>query len=106
MLVRAKHDWTDNEAAGYLPLMLSVWDKRGAVEQLDAAYAHGGGWHDFKGFSLNRHADGSYGLAYPGDPEMRERSRTQLRGETIILFECDWVVVEQQNGSFRAARMD
>ena len=100
------HNWTDNEAAGLLPMMLSVHDPRDAVTQLDANYGHGGGWCDQKGFTLHRHSNGSYGLAYPGDPELKEVSRTYLRGETIVLFECSFVAVEQASGAFRVARMD
>jgi len=107
--------WTNEEVAGLLPEFLDIYDPRGAVEQIDGNYAHGGGWRDFEGFVLVQRG-GAYALAYPGDPAMREMSRTYLpqvgegpaagqRGmETVVLFEVSWVAVVQQDGAFRVAR--
>jgi hypothetical protein len=97
--------WTNEEFAGLLPQFLSREDPLPAVEQLDAAYSHGGGWRKFEGFTLTE-LDGALALEYAGDPPMREVSRTTLRGEVICLFRHSWVAVIQPNGGFEVARMD
>jgi hypothetical protein len=98
-------DWTDNEAAGLLPFLLSIHDKANAAEQLmvdeDTVF-----WTHPENFTLLRNSDGSYGLVPPGRMSLLERSRTYLRGETIILFECDYVAIEQQSGAFRVVGME
>ena len=98
--------FTNEHLAGYIPDFLSVHDPRPAVEQLNENYAHGGGWHPFKGFMLVKLSREQYGLAYPDDPPMREMSRGVLRDETIVLFESSWVAVIQKDGSYEVARMD
>jgi hypothetical protein len=97
------------DALGILPTFLSDEDPRPAVEQLNANYAHGGGWHDFKGFTYHdgkEDGDCRARLEYPDDPPMREVGRTLLRDELIIVFEYSWVAVVQRDGSYRVARMD
>jgi hypothetical protein len=99
--------WTNYEEAGFLPDFVSDSDPRDAVTQLNEGYAHGGGWHEFSGFKLcYLDVIGGSALLYPGDPPMKEKSRSMLRNETIILFQGDWVAVVQTDGSFRTARMD
>ena len=100
-------DWTDNrfEVVGYIPQMLSEDNPASAQEQLHKGYLHGGGWNDFNGFTLVN-KDGRYGLQYPGDPVMKERSRTRLRDEVVVLFDYSWIAVIQPNGDYRVARFD
>ena len=98
--------FTNMEVAGFIPQWLSKDDPRSAVEQIDAAYQHGGGWHDFEGFKLTDGGDRPYYLRYPGDPLTRELSRATLRDETLVLFEHSWFAVIQADGSFRVARLD
>lgn len=103
--------WTNIHRAGFLPDFLNENDTRTAVEQLHDNYAHGGGWNDFHGFALHNFVRDFIGkplaeLQYPGDPPMREVARTKLDDEWVILFECDWVAVIQDNGGFRVARLD
>lgn len=90
---------------GFLPMFLNDSNPKDAVTQLNDSYAHGGGWHDFKGFELIKQGD-RYALAYPGDPPMRELARTKLRNELVVLFEASWVAVIQPDETFRVARMD
>jgi len=100
--------------AGFLPSFLDLNDERDAVTQINERYAHGGGWHDFTGFTLSLAGGGpvvgeasdDYRARYPGDPAYRERSRTQLRDETIVMFDHSWTAVIQRDGSFRMARLD
>lgn len=90
---------------GIVPQMLSPYDPRPVVEQLNEGYAHGGGWHDFKGFTVVE-TEGLYELAYPGDPNMPELARIELRDEKVVFFECAWVMCVGSDGSTRIARMD
>jgi hypothetical protein len=95
--------WSNPHVIGYLVNFLNPSDPRGAVAQIGTSYISG--WNDFNGFQLNKSGD-RYSLAYPNDRPMRELSRTTMRGETIVLFEYDWVAVIQPNGSFKVARLD
>lgn len=106
--------FSNMERCGFLPEFLSALDPRGAVEQIDGNYAHGGGWNDFNGFTLHDwvpgESDASPYLTYPGEfgrvEKYREVARATLRLETIILFEGDWTAVIQPDGSHRIARLD
>lgn len=88
---------------GYLPMIFLASDPRPAREQANDRYRHGGGWQPFQGhrFDARRRQ-----LCYPGDPPMRALAETKLRDETIILFEADWVMILQPDGSHEIARMD
>lgn len=101
-LYEGSHDVFD--LTGYIPQMLSLLDPRPAVEQLNENYAHGGGWHDFQGFTLVPGDEPK--LTYPGDPPTHAIAYWELRDELIILFENSWVAVVQPNGSYRISRMD
>jgi hypothetical protein len=101
---------TGPDALGFLPYFLSEANPAPAREQLHKAYAHGGGWHDFEGFTLVRPADNpeplTWQLQYPGDPAYSALAFTRLRDETIVLFRYSWVAIVQPDGSFNVARMD
>ncbi len=98
--------FTNMEVCGFIPQWLSENDPRPAVDQIDAAYGHGGGWNDFKGFTLSGAPEIGYYLSYLGDPPTHELSRATLRNETLVLFEYSWFAVIQADGSFRVARID
>jgi hypothetical protein len=93
------------EHLGLLPEFLHANDPRPAREQLHENYAHGGGYHPFKGFTLSEDSEG-YVISYPGDPDYREVARVQLREETIVIFPFSWAAVIQPSGDFVIARMD
>ena len=93
--------FTDMEAVGYISQFLNECDDRGAVEQIDSHYAHGGGWSDFQGHILKGNT-----LSYPGDPPMTALSEGKLRDERILVFRSGWVAVVQEDESFRVARID
>jgi len=95
--------FTNQRSAGYLPRFFNEADPRPAIEQIKANYI--GGWWPFKGFDLAGKND-VYALKYPGDRPMRLVSRGLLRDETILLFEHDWVVVLQKDGTWECSRMD
>lgn len=92
----------DPDALGFLPMMLDENDPRPARDQFDAAYQHGGGWRPFEGFQL--HSNDT--IEYPGDPPYHPIGRTQLRDETIIVYQHAWVAIIQPNRSYEIARMD
>lgn len=99
--------WTDFYSAGFLPEIIQSGDDRPAAEQLDARYAHGGGFMPFEGFTLNRwETVGKAFITYPEDPPLREVSRAVLRDETLILFECEWLAIVQKGGSYKITRVD
>ena len=96
------------EALGALPYFLSAHDERPARTQLHEAYAHGGGWHRFEGFTLRRPTGEptSWSLQYPGDRPLQAVGYTRLRDETVVLFEHSWVAIVQPDGEYEIARMD
>lgn len=105
--------WTNPDLCGWLVAFLDDEDPREAKEQLHARYAHGGGWQPFKGFSLIEMKQDALGvrgdflaLKYPEDPPMKEIGRTQLRDETVVLFEGSWVAIVQKTGEWEVARID
>jgi hypothetical protein len=87
---------------GYLPGMLSERDPRSAREQINANYAHGGGWSPMAGFKLGAHNR----LHYPGDPALEPLAQTWLRDELIILYDHSWVAIVQRDRSFEVSRLD
>jgi hypothetical protein len=89
---------------GYLPGYLSENDPRSVKEQLHSGYRQGGGWRPLEKFGLSPAPD--YLLLYPGDPPLRPWAQAALRGEMILVYPGDWVLILQQDGSFEVARMD
>jgi hypothetical protein len=103
------HPRATHEMLGFIPSFLSENNPRGAVEQLDSAYKHGGGWHPFGGFELQRPIQWgvpTWRLKYPGDPAYLPLAYAFLREELIVLFEHAWVVVVQPDGNWVCAHMD
>lgn len=90
---------------GIIPEFISALGQRPAREQLHTAYAHGGGWQPFTGFTLRGNRP-KWELKYPGDPAYRAAAFAKLRDETIIIFPHAWVVVLQADGTWECARMD
>jgi hypothetical protein len=99
MIWLALHPRFTPEMLGYLPDFFSEDDPRGAVEQFDDAYL--GGWHDMDGFTFNQKA---MTIDYPGDPPTKALAMTILRDEHIILFDHEWLMVLQKDGSNRITR--
>jgi len=106
--VRAEKRWVmtgDVTALGYIPNMLSAFDHRKMVDQLNDGYRHGGGWRDFDGFKVSC-KEGVYSIKYPGDPAHHERARIVMGDETLVMFPYSWVMVIEADGKKRIARMD
>lgn len=102
MLWRQKHPKATPDMLGLIPDFVSEADPRPAKEQFHTAYAHGGGWNDFTGFAML--SDGN--MQYPGDPPTRLLYETQLRDETIRVYEDAWVAIIQPDGSFVVSSLD
>lgn len=91
--------------AGAIPTFLDAADPRPAREQINERYRWGG-WKPFTGFKLVRSAAGEFSLVYPDDPPRRAVAFGQLREELIVLFESDWLMILQRDGSYEIARVD
>lgn len=89
-------------SVGFIPQFLDERDLRPAKEQIDANYAHGGGWRPMNGFKLV----GGHTIKYPGDPILKPRAEAKLRNETIVVYEYGITAIVQKDGSFEAARLD
>lgn len=96
--------WTGN--AGFLTQIISEADERPAEVQLNDRYAHGGGFFEFKGFTLHNVEAEAY-LTYPGDPAVKEIARCHLplSNETLILFQSSWLAIVS-GGTHKIARVD
>lgn len=88
---------------GYLPSFLDPNDPRSAAEQIDANYAHGGGWRPMSGHTMNANTQF---LKYPGDPALAPIAHGWLRHEQIVLYNSSVVAIIQPDGSFQVARVD
>jgi hypothetical protein len=99
MLWLTLHPLMTHESLGFVPCFLNENDPRPAREQFGRNYI--GGWHPMQGFTL----EGDM-LCYPGDPPLLPLAETRLRDEIIRLYEYEWVVVIQPDGSFQVSRMD
>lgn len=91
---------------GYLPGFFDEADPRPAQVQAHQNYAHGGGWFDApKDLKLEATDDGMV-LTYPGDPPQHLIAMSELRNETLLFFENDWLCILQPDASYRIARFD
>lgn len=94
---------------GYIPHWLSneKYKHLSIVEAIHEQYAHGGGWHSFKGFT---HTENGI-LSYPDDPDtipLVKYERTTPDGKTEIAYQYPygWVMVLNDDNSIRVARID
>lgn len=91
---------------GMIPEWLEAAEttKISLIEFFNHAYAHGGGWRPFKGFTLNE--DNS--LKYPGDPALKPFVEFTMddRPDKVFMYDHAWVAIVQPNRSFEVCRMD
>ena len=93
---------TRPEELGLLPDMIDQDDPRGAVEQFDSQYGHGGGWRPMQGMT-----NVGIVLHYPGDPPFYPIASWPLRGELIVVYRYGIVAVfDIASGKCEVARMD
>lgn len=89
---------------GYIPGFLDEKDPRPAAEQINEAYAHGGGWRPFHGFTVS---EDRMRLISEGDPDMNALAITFFHGkEAIIFYEYEWLAIFQVDGSVEIARIN
>jgi hypothetical protein len=90
------------DAWGFIPGYLDEADPRPARAQFDERYP--GGWSPAP--TALKFERKQMVLTYPGDPPFAARGALQFRGELLILFESDFVVILQSDGTWQCARMD
>jgi hypothetical protein len=90
------------EMLGLLIDWLDDKDPRPAKDQLHENYAHGGGWHPSKGFTLLPNNS----LYYSGDPPLRPLAQCQFRNELIVFYDHAWVAIIHKDRYFEVCRMD
>jgi hypothetical protein len=94
----------NEDTVGFIPQFLNERDPRPAREQIDANYAHGGGWLPNPGFKLV--SGPPHSIKYPGDPMLKPLAEAKLRDETIIVYESGITAIFQKDGSFEVSRLD
>jgi hypothetical protein len=91
------------EMAGFIPGFLNEDDPRKAKEQINTAYAHGGGWNKFDGFAFDPQ---SLEIKYEGDPALKPYLAITLRDELILVYPHAWTLILQRDNSYEIARLD
>ena len=93
----------DMRGLGFLPGFLRPRDGRTVKEQLEARYAHGGGWRPIQGFTMRRDRT----LDFPDDEPFEPSAMTVIGDETVIFYAyCELISVIQPDGSFEVARVN
>ena len=87
---------------GILATLMSPHDPRPLHEQMNANYAHGGGWDDFQGFTLGEEDT----LHYPGDRPLRPLAGAIVRGQLVMFYEGEWLAIISDDRSFTVSRVD
>jgi hypothetical protein len=100
--VLALHPAVTPRHVGFIPTFLDLNDPRPAAEQFAERYIYGG-WRNQSGLKQGREG---YSLEYPGDPVLYPIAAMQLRDETIMIYDGDYVAIWQKDGTFEACRMD
>jgi hypothetical protein len=80
------------DAFGMIPDMLNPASDEPMWKQIDRNYAHGGGWKDYKGFTVHKDDNGKYRLSHEGDPDLHEIGRIRFGSQMIVLFDYSWVL--------------
>lgn len=98
---------------GAIPSWINPKDPTHLKDQINRNYAHGGGWHDFKGFKASIGKDLYLQIKYPGDPVFREVARGMVyRGDLtkmdlVVMFKHSWVMVVEDGAiDYRKMSMD
>ncbi len=89
------------DVLGFIPTIIPGDDT--AEVEIQAGYAHGGGYQPFDGFK--QLDDGS--ILYPMDPPLPVLAEAMNSvGEIIRLHTYAWVSITQPDGTFVVTRMD
>jgi len=92
------------EGLGFIPSFISAANPASAKEQIDANYAHGGGWRSSNSFTMGK--DQELISKYPEDPDLFPLAIGHLRDEIIYFYDYAWTAIVQPDGSFEVARLD
>lgn len=103
----------DKMGVHYIGMLPYWWNATGenprpVTEQLNDAYAHGGGWRPLPGFVLEK---GDYAHYKPrgvpsGDPPYKPLAVGEANGERVLVYDHSWVGVVKKDGTFEMNRMD
>lgn len=89
---------------GYLPEWVTANPEVSIVDEIHNNYAHGGGWHDFEGFTVDPDTGA---MSYPGDPVQMPIALFRSDTEVMWLYSGSWVTVyDDYSETFRTARID
>jgi hypothetical protein len=92
------------EDLGFLPAILTPTDPRPIKDQLADRYAHGGGYHPFRGFKLERM---TMQLRYPGDPPLKPSAFAEFGDERVFFYsEGAWLLILQPDDTYEVTRVD
>lgn len=95
------------EHLGFIPSFLDDADERPLAEQIDAHYAHGGGWRSHPHLERWSFDEETLALRYAGDDDPYQPiAACTLRGEVLLLYPSSWVLILQPDGKFDISRID
>jgi hypothetical protein len=89
---------------GFVPEFFDEADPRPAREQVDANYAHGGGWYPMQ--KVTAVPEIPFAFHYPDDPVFYPMAVAKLRQEIIVLYVAGFLGIWQRDGSFEISRVD
>ena len=91
---------------GLIPEIIRAEDTRGVVEQVNANYAHGGGWNFYGKDKWRLNAD-NMSIKYPEDPTLWPQWKATIsKDETVYIYDYGLVLLLASNGTFEISRMD
>lgn len=102
VVVHFLHPHVTIDHIGMIPLWLDERDERPAAAQLDAHYAHGGGWRPLAQARFGKNDC----MLYPGDPAQPPLALMHLRDERIYVYNYGFVGIVQRDGTAEFSRMD
>jgi hypothetical protein len=108
MIWKIVHPQATVASLGFLPGFFSDRDPRPAREQLDANYAHGGGYDPMPGFEMlpDRRLQFLEEDEWGRDPPLELLAESKLRDETLLFYDNEFLAIVQSDGSFAVVRCD
>lgn len=105
--------WVHAEHLGFLPMILLPESRMPVMAQLNARYAHGGGYmplpnEDEFTVNIDRNDPGASQLQYPGDPVFKPWGWCwfPFTSELVVVFDAALTVILQEDGSYNIVRLD
>ena len=92
---------------GFLPTFILESDPRPLAEQINERYQHGGGWRPMGGWEIVGKSDFGPTIKYEEDGSSMEAiGRCRFRNEMLYLYDYDFLMILNDDGSFEVARVD